>query len=468
MFPQEFIKSVPLLYVKILAKKRGLCYTESMEILRGLKNKRVCVGLSGGVDSASLLHYLFSFRESYGYELSAVHCEHGIRGEASLEDMRFVQSLCQRLQIPLFCFQEDCSALAKNKKMSLETAARSFRYECFQSLVDSGKVDYIATAHHLDDEAETVLFRLARGSSLTGASGMREKNGWLIRPFLSWTRKEIESYASENGVAYRVDETNFETDATRNKIRLQVLPALENAVSGASGNLARFATLAAEDDAFLYNLAEALIAQTEKGWLVQCNPNPSLFRRACLIVMKRLGIDKDYTSEHLESAFALQDKQGGARVHLPKCVIAEKTRSGIAFFLADSEEEIVIKTEAQPFSLDGFDGGVYEVKLTFDEMKAVTGVEKVLRVDMDKIPKTAVFRFRRERDEIVKFGGGRRTLKRFFNDKKIPLAMRGVLPIIAEQDGKEVYAVCGVEIADGVKVTEDTQRVLYIILQKKD
>ncbi len=438
-----------------------------MDILQEMQNKRVCVAVSGGVDSTALLHFLSVRRERYGFALSAVHCEHGIRGKESLADRAFVENICARWGIPLTVFSEDCPARAKRDKESLETAARSFRYESFAALIENDKADYIATAHHLDDEAETVLFRLARGTSLTGAQGMTEKNGWLIRPFLHWSRADILAYAQENGLAYQTDSTNMETDATRNKLRLEVFPILENAVAGAKENLVRFASIAAEDDALLYALAKELIFETDRGFCVRFDDKKPLFRRACLLAMKSLGVERDYTAAHLDSVFELQEKQGGARVSLPKGVIAQKTRAGIEFFPAAFAEETVSGTGETEFTKMRFDGGVYEVNVSSTPPKPLGNEWKTLRVDGDKIPQNAVFRFRKAQDEMEKFGGGTRTLKRFFNDKKIPVGIRGALPLIAEKDGNKVFAVCGVEIADGVKVTEDTQSVLYISIQKR-
>ncbi len=180
-------------------------YTISMMDLQKYKDKRICVAVSGGADSVCLLHYLKSMQSECGFSLSAVHCEHGIRGEESLADMRFVQDLCKQWGVELFLFSETCLGRAKRDKTSLETAARDFRYESFLTLVQGGKIDFIATAHHKDDDAETVLFRLARGTSLSGVGGMYEENGYLLRPFLSWTRGEIEEYAKKHALSYRVD-----------------------------------------------------------------------------------------------------------------------------------------------------------------------------------------------------------------------------------------------------------------------
>ncbi len=434
--------------------------------LHNFSDKRICVAVSGGVDSLSLLHYLKSHEGRFGYMLSAVHCEHGIRGEESLADMRFVEETCKAWSVPLYTFSKDCPLLAKQEKVSLETAARNFRLQSFQSLVDENKVDLIATAHHKNDEAETVLFRLARGTSLSGVVGMVEVNGYFIRPFLGWTRAEIVAYAKENGLSWREDKTNFETDATRNKLRLEVLPKLEEAVPNAAENLARFALIANEDDALLYEYAEKLLVENEDGYTVAFCDKKSLFRRACLIALKRLGVNRDYTTLHLENLYGLQNLERGAKQSLPKSVEAEKTENGIVFYKKKPLSFAEKKAE-KTFDKNGFDGGRYEVIVSMTPIKERGDGWRVLRLDGEKLPSSAVFRFRKKRDFIERFGSGKKSLKKFFNEEKTPVAEREYLPLIAEQDGSEVYAVCGVEISEKVKVTEKTKEILYIRIEKK-
>lgn len=450
---------------KILAKWRKMCYTVGMIEWKLFKNKRICVAISGGEDSVALLHYLKSLQEAYEFFLIGVHCEHGIRGKESLEDMRFVEEFCKKLDVPLYTFSADCPARAKKEKISLETAARSFRYESFSSLLDKGKADFIATAHHSGDEAETVLFRLARGTSLSGMAAMKEQSGYFIRPILTWSKEEIHRYIEDNQLAFRVDSTNFALDATRNKIRLEVLPRLENAVEGAIENIARFATLAAEDDELLYELSQSLIVYEGESIKVSFSDKKPLFTRAALTALKALGLGKDYTSAHLNALFDLQKLERGAYLTLPKNIRAEKGEKSIVFSLFQ-EENLPILPEREKFSEEGFDGGRYEVKLSYQPIMAAETPWRVLRIDKDKLPQDSLFRFREEGDEIRRFGGGKKSLKKFFNEEKIPPKERAYLPLIAK--GNEVYVVCGVEISELVKVDENTKNVLYIVMQKKE
>lgn len=432
------------------------------------RGKSICVALSGGADSVSLLHYLKARSSTCGFFLSAVNCEHGIRGADSLADTRFCVELCARWQIPLVCFSEDCIALARLERKSLETAAREFRYRCFERLLSEGKCDLIALAHHKDDCAETVLFRLCRGSALTGAAGMKELSGSYVRPFLDKTKEEILSYAKENGLVYCEDQTNFERSATRNILRLDVLPKLNEAVPGASENLFRFALRAGEDDEFLYRLSKPLVVREnpkfigDSGLFIKPSEEKPLFFRACLLILKELGLIKDYTEAHLSSVFSLQALQVGARVQLPKGIVATKTYEGIRFVFQKEKEE---KIWSCPFAVGRFDGGRYEITVSKTEILEGEEGLRVLRFDREKLPLDCVFRTRAEGDRFKKFGGGEKSLKKYFIDEKIPSYLRGELPVLAI--GREILLVAGVEISEKIKVTEATKKVLFIGLKRK-
>ncbi len=424
------------------------------------------MAISGGVDSTVLLHYLKSRQKEYGYLLSAVHCEHGIRGEESLEDQRFVQRICKEWGVPLRVFSADCKALAVKSKQSLETAAREFRRACFDTVISDGQADYIVTAHHLLDEAETVLFRLARGTALSGVVGMREMDGYLLRPLLRWSKDDILVYAAQNNLSYRLDRTNLIADATRNKLRLQVLPILEQAVPGASAHLAQFADIAKEDDELLSEYAQALIKVNEEKICVAFSDKKPLFRRACLIALKALGVVRDYTQAHLDAAFDLQKSEKGSLLHFPCGVVGKREQDQLAFFMQSSEEKIVALPEQKPFTKNGFDGGRYAVNVYSTPPNDTQGTWKILRIDEEKLPKKAVFRFRREGDFIRSFGG-KKTLKKFLNEKAVDVETRAALPLIADAENGEVYVICGVEISQTVKVDEGTQSVLYILTKGK-
>ena len=188
-------------------------------------------GISGGADSVCLLFVLKNLCEELGMELIAVHVNHGIRGEEAMEDQRFVENLCERLGVKIRICSGKVPELAKAEKLSEEEAGRIFRRQCFEKICKEEKADKIVLAHHRDDNAETFLFHLSRGSGLKGAGGMRPVNGSYVRPLLGVGRKEIESWLEEQHISWRTDSTNLEDEYTRNRIRHQILPTLETQVN---------------------------------------------------------------------------------------------------------------------------------------------------------------------------------------------------------------------------------------------
>ncbi len=428
---------------------------------QALQGKRICVALSGGADSVATLHYLKERAAAFSFALSAVNCEHGLRGEASLADTRFSSELCERWGIPVYLFKEDCLKRAEREKCSVETAARNFRYESFESLLTEGKCDYIALGHHANDEAETVLFRICRGSSLTGASGMKEISGRYLRPFLTKTKTEILAYCKEHGLTYRTDESNFEAVATRNRLRLNVLPELERTVPGASENLCRFAIRAAEDDEYLYSLAERYLKQREKGvFTVSLDCPKPLFYRASLLALKKLGVEKDYTQKTLENAYALAFLQTGSTAELKDGVKAKREYGEIVFY-----REAERKSFLENFRIGDFDGGRIEFNVS-DVPTSTLEVGRTLAFDGGAVGENAVFRFPEEGDVFRKFGGGTKSLKKYLVDKKIPARERATLPVLAR--GEEILLIVGVEIAESVKITEQTQRILYVTVKETE
>ena len=413
------------------------------------RGKRVCVALSGGADSVCLLHHFYVGAREYGISLSAVTCEHGIRGERSLSDLRFVQALCKEWGISLAVFRKDVPAYAAARKMGLEEAGREFRRACFDEMLASGSIDVLATAHHRDDFAETVLFRLARGTSLAGLKVFSDR---YARPLLHVSRAEIMAYVRENGLSFAEDESNGDVAYARNALRHNVLPLLEQAVPGARENLTAFAERAALDDAYLQSLAKNAL-QGDNEPRMRCDLPDPVFYRAAVLALKRCGIERDYTQPLLDEIKKLCTLQNGRRICLPQGVTAVRERDEIVFCRGEQS------ACSLPFALGQFDFNGYSV--TVKEGACEDG----LRCDLDAFPADCEIRTRREGDVIKPYKGGTKSLKKFLTDKKIPAREGRALPVIAK--GNTVFAVLGVEISDAVKVTEGTKRQGVLLCRKK-
>ena len=426
-----------------LAFLQKKCYTiGEMQLfdLQPYRSRAVCVALSGGVDSVCLLHYFKENAQALNITLSAVHIEHGIRGEESLRDMRFCQALCKSWEIPLHVISVNVPGFARKQKIGIEEAGRKLRYEQFFALLERGEVDFVATAHHQNDVAETILFRLARGTSLAGMRAIAERKG-IVRPLLPFTREQIEEYVAQNKLDFVEDGTNMDEKYARNAIRHTVMPVLEEISSHAAEHISHFAALAAEDDKYLNALATKEVSYHQDEALVPADLPDPLFYRACLAAMNYVGVQKDYTGAHFEALSQLRARESGKKINLPSGVQAAREYDKIVFYRAEEEN-----LEEKPFAAE------YGEWLG----KEQTG----LRVDMDAFPKNCVLRTRRERDFIVPFGGRKKTLKKFLTDKKISARAGRKLKLIA--CGSEVLAVLGVEISDKLKVTENTTRVGFL------
>lgn len=419
--------------------------------------QKIAVALSGGADSMALIHYLNTNAKCLDINVVAINVEHGIRGESSIRDSAFVIDYCNRHDIPLKTYSVDCLAQAKAQKFSVEQVARKLRYQCFYDAIDSGFCDKVATAHHLDDNFESVLFNLLRGSGTKGLVGIEPNyKNKIIRPFLSISKQEILDYVNENGLPYVTDSTNFDESYTRNNLRLNVIPQIKKIFPEALKSINRCTEIARIEDDFLDELAENKLAY--KGHLVYLAlPCPqAIFNRACIIAMQKLGITKDWEKAHIDGVFSLCEKQTGASYSLPNEVVATKEYDSIVFYKPEPQTNLTL-----PFAIGdfNFNGNTISVKSVDKDVDLKSG----LFIDLDKIPKSAVVRTFKAFDVFTKFGGGTKSLGDYFTDLKIPTRERVTFPLIA--DGNKVLAIFGLAISDCVKVEKSTKNIAQILFR---
>ena len=338
------------------------------------RGSHILVGVSGGADSVCLLLLLCELRKRWGLWLTAVHVEHGIRGEDSLRDAAFTEKLCRKQGVECRVLHRDAAAFAGERGMSLEEGARALRYDCFERVRREIGADRIAVAHNQNDCGETLLFHLARGTGLKGMCGIVPVRGRIIRPLLCVQRREIEAYLRERGQEFCTDATNQELCYSRNKIRHQVLPVLEEINAGAVEHLyqsTRYAAEAAE-------LVEELTRRAEKRLVVRKGGGSELKRvepqeehgersvqpqeehgerpvqlqagrRGGLVLSKEVlseppliqkslvlkllaecaGSRKDISGIHVEQVLRLFHSQVGRRVELPYGIAAKRSYEGV-------------------------------------------------------------------------------------------------------------------------------------------
>ncbi|MDO5834817.1 MAG: tRNA lysidine(34) synthetase TilS [Lachnospiraceae bacterium] len=236
----------------------------TLEIKRYIENNQlirpgdgVVVGLSGGPDSVFLLYALHTLQARMGFTLRAVHVHHGIRGAEADRDAAFSEELCAKLEIPFQAVHVAAPAYAAQRGLSLEEGARILRYEALETVRQqlTTPAAWVAVAHHLDDQAETVLHNLVRGAGLRGLAGMENRRNHVIRPLLSIKREDILKWLEQNKIAYVTDSMNADPHYTRNRIRSTVLPELREINPEASAHIAHSAALLREADAYFHALA---------------------------------------------------------------------------------------------------------------------------------------------------------------------------------------------------------------------
>ena len=421
---------------------------------------RVVVALSGGADSVCLLVILDELKKELGIELFAVHVHHGLRGSEADRDSIYAQELSERLGVPFVCVHVNAAEYAREHGLSEEEAGRHLRYQILEQERVRVKGTKIAVAHHAGDQAETVLYHLFRGSGLKGLGGIRPMRGVIIRPLLSSDRSEILKFLNERGIAHCEDSTNASGDYIRNRLRNEILPAVTERInSGACGNILQAAETAFEADAYLEKAAERLFCEygiRQEGLAIPVVPmlsEDAIIRRYVMryMIASMSHSLKDITSAHICEMAALLEKGVGRRVDLPGGLYAERTY-----------HEVWLKRKAAP-EAEWKEKQLPEAQMTvfsYEKGQEFPKNRYTKWFDYDKINNALAVRFRKTGDYITLAGGGRKTVKAYMIDEKIPKEERGKIPLVA--DGSHILWVIGYRISEYYKITDDTHTVLQI------
>lgn len=256
-----------------------LVFKLQQELKKQLRSGQAYVlAVSGGADSIALAHAASGLQDIFSF--TVCHVEHGIRGQEAFNDAAFVEQFCRQLQLPFYCCHVDVPKEAKLCGLTLEEAARKLRYQALLEIADNVSAAGILTAHHMDDQAETVLMKLLRGAGLEGLAAMDAEHDNIIRPWLNISRRELEEYCRINNLEYCTDSTNADTSYTRNRVRLELLPYLKRDFnSNIVETLGRTAALLHEDAECLANLAE----QCYKEAVAAADENEIVFKMSKLV-----------------------------------------------------------------------------------------------------------------------------------------------------------------------------------------
>lgn len=425
---------------------------------------RIVVGLSGGADSSTLLSLLVNLKKELNFSVIAAHLNHGIRGSEAQRDLEFSKSLAERYGVDFVSETVCVPQYAKEKKLSEEMAGRELRYEFFNKICKEYKCNKIAVAHNKNDRAETIILNLIRGSGANGMEGIKAVNGNVIRPLIDTLRSEIENYSKLQNISYMTDSSNNEDVYARNIVRNKILTQMTRINSNAISNIIKCSEIISDESEYMneqIKSSDICIFTDEEAYIDKKRfelLHISLRRRIILYCVKQIcNSTKNITSKQIEQA-ASNVKTG------------KHTSLGNGFFAINNSTQIVI-TNAPPRYLE------YEYIITIPSVIQVkeTGLtysfeyadsyikdERAVFLSLDEVDlNSLVLRTKVDGDCFTPSGMcGKKKLKKFFIDAKIPSEKRYLYPIVADKNN--IIAVLPLRVNEKNIITEKTSKILKI------
>jgi tRNA(Ile)-lysidine synthase len=422
-----------------------------------LKGKKLMLAVSGGLDSMVLLH-LF---QQLGYEIVVLHCNFQLRGMESFGDQQFVKEYTLQNSISFFFTQFDTEAFAKDYKLSTQVAARELRYSWFYEQLNTQKGDYILTAHHADDNLETFLINLSRGTGLEGLNGIPAQNDTIIRPLLPFTRQEIEEYAAENKLAWREDSSNASDKYLRNKIRHQLIPILKELNPHFMSSFEKTQHHLQEAQELVVDAAVMVYQQVAKkeGNLIYFDlnqllklPNYSSYLYQWL---------KEFGFTAWDDIYDLVECQSGKQVFAPEFRLL-KNRD----FLILSP--LTLDTKAQEYLIEDTQSKVnFPLNLSFETVARFEESSKfVIFVDKDKLKFPLTLRHWNEGDFFLPFGmeGKSKKVSKLFKDEKLSLIEKENIWLLCSDN--QIVWIVGLRQDNRFKIDSTTKNILKIKIKK--
>lgn len=450
------------------------------------KNDKILIALSGGPDSICLMHMLVKLREKYNFKLYAAHVNHMLRGEEADKDEEYVEKMCDKYDIKLFIKRVDINKIVKEEGLSSELAGRRERYSFFDEIYEKENIDKIAIAHNANDQTETILMRLIRGSGTHGISGIRPvRDNKFIRPILCLNRADIEQYCEDNELNPRIDKTNLETIYNRNKIRLKLLPYIkENFNEDIVNTINRFGMISAIDNEYMEDQAKKIlednfVSKDNEGVLKKeiFAEHEAVLSRSIKMALEIVAkVNRNFEMKHIYAVVDLQKGETGKSIQLPNNITVSnvygdiKITKNVKNYTEDNKsEEVEIKNILETAGNDGINIDFYKYSISMSVIKDKNVNFKANHLikyfDCDKINNVKI-RFRKNGDRIVPMGmRSPKKLKDIFIDKKVPKDQRDLIPIFEFNDN--IAWVMGIRTSDIFKVTGDTKNILQVRVQER-
>lgn len=444
------------------------------------KDDNIILGLSGGPDSMALLHILMWIKDKISFKLIIAHVNHGVRGDEALKDEIFVKGVAQELFLPYFSIKVDMIGLAQREGISPEEAGRKLRYGFFREIIKKEGRGKIAVAHNKKDQAETLIMRIMRGTGIDGLKGMDFQTDDIIRPILDIDRWEIENYIREKDIDTVLDKTNLETVYTRNRVRLELIPYIEeNFNPNIIDTLFRLSENASLDSKFLQEYTEDryndIIKKTDKNsiYLIEDRFRNQdiaikrrIIRKAILELTSSLqGIEDVHISNIIE---LFKRKETGKMINLPNCVVAKVVYENLVIEKLEYKEIQANSKKKSSYSLKignniideyGIDIELEEINKNLIDFKNKS--KNIRYFDYSKIVGSLSIRSRQNGDRFNPFGmRGSKKLKDYFIDEKIPRDLRDQIPLLIDE--KNILWVIGYRTSEISKLDTSTKKVLKV------
>ena len=428
------------------------------------KGDKVLCAVSGGADSICLLNVLLSLKDEYNISVYVANVNHLIRGDEAKRDSDFVKEICRKEQIECFYREYDVPAISRERKIGEEECGRVLRYEFFDEISQKLGGVKIATAHNLNDNAETILFRLARGSSASGLCGIKHVRGNIIRPLLDVTREEIEEYLKEHNLSWCEDSTNKLTLYNRNKLRHCVMPYLEEISGSAQKKIVSAARLLREDDMYLSQRAEEMAKECFFDEYILSEPlkevHIAIKRRVIAAILEKWGA-KEITVDKIDDFIRFLSKESGKSFDINSEYFAEKSYDKIYLVRRKQEEK---KIQILDVGKECSDKN-WSLSVIISETPIKKKSNNTAIFDAEKLSLPLTVRYRRPGDKLFQSGmQGTKKVSDIFTDEKVEKHLRDLVPIV-EKDG-EILFVCGLRKSSLYGVDENTKKFLIIQYEK--
>ena len=449
-------------------------------------NDKILIALSGGPDSVCLLSILYELKEKFNIKLAAAHVNHMLRGEEADKDEEYAKELCNKLNIEFYSKKIDIDKIANEKNISHEMAGRDERYKFFFELSKVNGYNKIAVAHNSNDQAETIIMNIMRGSGIEGLCGIRSKreNG-IIRPILCLSRKEIEEYCEKYNLNPRIDKTNLENIYRRNKVRLDILPYMkENFNKDIINTINRMAKLIQVDNDFLEkesNNYYDLYCLKDKSKLIISKEAFKLDKAILTRIIKKSFMNfsnkfNNFEMKHIYELILLAKNETNKRIYLPNDIIALNVYGDI-HLKKKNDKKIINKGIDQEIIIEKADLNGKSIEygdyiVGFNVINNKNNIEfsnnvLIKYLDYDKIKEKLIIRKRKDGDRIVPLGmKGSKKIKDIFIDLKVPLDQRDEIPILCFDN--EIAWVVRYKVSESFKISKETKNIIKITFARKE